>query len=98
MSFILAIIEYKIAIIFYSLVFLIVYLNRKKFDVHGKFIYLYKTKIGINFMDWVSKKATRVVKLIGYAAVAAGFIGMIFTLSMILSLTYNLILNKPGAG
>lgn len=98
MSFILAIIEYKIAIIFYSLVFLIVYLNRKKFDVHGKFIYLYKTKIGINFMNWVSKKATRAVKFIGYAAVAVGFIGMIFTLFMILSLAYNLILNKPGAG
>ena len=98
MSFILAIIEYKIAIIFYSLVFLIVYLNRKKFDVHGKFIYLYKTKIGINFMNWASKKATRAVKFIGYAAVAVGFIGMIFTLIMILSLTYNLLLNKPGAG
>ena len=62
MSFVLAILKYKIAIIFYSLILLIVYLNRKKFDVHGKFVYLYRTKIGVNFMDRVAKKAERLVK------------------------------------
>jgi membrane-associated protease RseP (regulator of RpoE activity) len=98
MSFILALIEYKTAIIFYFLIFLIVYLNRNKFDVHGKFVYLYKTKIGIRFMDVVAKKSGRLVKFIGYAGVVIGFIGMILTFILILLLTYKLVANEPGAG
>jgi|TARA_Y100000310_G_scaffold76158_1_gene72577 membrane-associated protease RseP (regulator of RpoE activity) len=98
MSFVLAIVQYKTAIIFYSLIFLIVYLNRKKFDVHAKFIYLYRTKIGIKLMGLASKKASRLIKFLGHAGVVIGFIGMILIFAMILLLTYKLILNEPGAG
>ncbi|MBW2976816.1 site-2 protease family protein [Candidatus Woesearchaeota archaeon] len=98
MSFALAVIEYKSSIIFYSLIFLVVYLNRNKFDVHGKFVYLYRTKIGIKFMNLVSDRARGLVKFMGYAAIAVGFLGMIFVSVAILSLTYNLILDRPGAG
>lgn len=98
MSFVLALVEYKITIIFYSLIFLIVYLNRKKFEVHAKFIYLYRTKIGISLMSLVSKKASRLIKFLGYVGVIIGFIGMILTFVMVLLLTYKLILNAPGAG
>jgi len=97
MSFVLAILKYKIAIIFYSLILLIVYLNRKKFDVHGKFVYLYRTKIGVNFMDRVAKKAERLVKFLGHLGVIVGFAGMIFILLIILFGAYKLILKEPGA-
>ncbi|RME53238.1 hypothetical protein D6783_02520 [Candidatus Woesearchaeota archaeon] len=36
--------------IFYPLLFLLIYLNRKKFEFPAKFVALYKTKIGINLM------------------------------------------------
>ncbi len=98
MSFVLAILEYKITILFYSLIFLIVYLNRRKFDVHGKFIYLYRTKIGISFMNLVARKARRFIKFIGNLGIAVGFLGMVFTFILILSLTYKLLLNEPGVG
>ena len=98
MSFILALIEYKTAIIFYSLIFLIVYFNRKKFEVHGKFVYLYKTKIGLKFMNLAAKKAGKLIKFLGYAGVIICFIGMLFTFAAILLLTYKLIINEPGAG
>lgn len=98
MSFVLAILEYKTAIIFYSLVFLIVYLNRKKFDVHGKFIYLYRTKIGINLMNRVAKKTRRLLKFFGYISIIAGFAGMIFTFVFLLNLAYKSLLNVPGVG
>jgi len=88
MSFVLTIFEYKTVILFYSLIFLIVYLNRKKFEVHAKFIYLYRTKIGINLMSFVSKKAERLIKFLGHAGVIIGFIGMILTFVMVLLLTY----------
>ena len=98
MSFVLAILEYKTAILFYSLVFLIVYINRKKFEVHGKLVYLYRTKIGISFMNFMAEKARRLVKLLGYFGIVIGFIGMILTFILILSLTYKLLMNEPGAG
>ena len=98
MSFVLAIIEYKTTILFYSLIFLIVYLNRNKFDVHGKFVYLYRTNIGIKFMNLFAKKATRLVKFLGHAGVVIGFIGMILVFVLILFLTYKLLLNVPGVG
>ena len=85
-------------ILFYSLVFLVVYLNRKKFEIHGKFIYLYRTKVGLKFMNWMASKARRPIKFAAYAGIIIGFLGMIFTLVMILSLTYGLILDKPGSG
>lgn len=85
-------------ILFYSLIFLIVYLNRKKFDVHGKFIYLYRTKIGVRFMDLAAKKAGKPVKFAAYVGVAIGFLGMILTFILILFLTYKLLVNAPGAG
>jgi len=98
MSFILGLIEYKTTILFYVLVFLIVYSNRKRFDVHGKFIYLYRTQFGINLMSKLAHRTLRVTKILGHIGTAIGFIGMIFTFIMILFLTYKLILNDSGVG
>jgi len=97
-SIVSVILQFKFPIIFYSLVLLIVYLNRRKFDVIGKFIYLYRTKFGINFMKYVADRARRPVKFLGYVGIFFGFIGMIFTFILILILTYRLLLNVPGAG
>ena len=98
MSFLTGIIAFKGPILFYSLIFLIVYLNRKKFDVHGKFIFLYRTKIGVKLMNTVANKARKLIKFLGYAGVLIGFAGMISTFILILFLTYRLILDKSGAG
>ncbi|MBI2651448.1 site-2 protease family protein [Candidatus Woesearchaeota archaeon] len=94
MSFILALLEYKVTLIFYFLVFLFVYLNRKKFDIHGKFIFLYRTKIGIKFMGIVAKRATKIVKAIGHIAAATGFLGMIFTFIFILFSAYGMLIDS----
>src|SRR3989338_7928152 len=98
MSFILALSEFKFTILFYSLVLLAVYLNRKKFDVHGKFVFLYRTKFGIGLMNSIASKASRLVKILGYIGVIAGFVGMIFTFAVVLALTYKLLLNHQAAG
>ena len=37
-------------VIFYVIIFFLIIKNRKKFDVQGKVIFLYKTKIGIKLM------------------------------------------------
>jgi len=89
--------RYKFTILFYSLILLLVYLNRKKFDVHGKIIFLYRTKVGIKFMKYVASKAGRLIRFLGYVGIYFGFVGMVFIIGFILYLTYNLLLNVPGS-
>ena len=77
---------------------LLVYLNRKKFDVHGKFVFLYRTKFGIGLMKTISDKFSGMVKILGSIGVIAGFMGMAFTFVVVLALTYKLLLNHEAAG
>ena len=68
--------QYKWVILFYSAIILLVFLNRKKFDMHG-LIALYRTKIGLKTMDSWSKKYHEFLKLLGYIGIGAGYVGLI---------------------
>jgi len=92
------ILKYKFILLFYSLVVFLVYINRKKFDFQGKFIALYRTKIGLNIMNSTALKARRILRYVGYLGIFFGFAGMLLTFILILVLTYNLIMNVPGSG
>lgn len=95
--FISTILQYKWTILFYTAVVLLVYFNRNKFDFQGKFIALYRTKIGIKLMDTVSTKAGKLVRGLGYIGIVVGFAGMLVTFGLIAYLTYQLIAKVPGA-
>lgn len=97
MSFLSALLEYKITILFYLAIFILVYLNRKKFDVHGNFIFLYRTKVGIKLMEKVAFRARKLVKVLGYIGVAIGFMGMAATFVLILLSTYKLLIGESKA-
>ncbi len=94
MSFLLALLEYKFIILFYILVFIVVYLNRKKFEVHGNFIFLYRTQFGIKLMEKIGSKARKTVKFLGYLGVVVGFIGMAVTFALIMFSTYKLLIGE----
>jgi membrane-associated protease RseP (regulator of RpoE activity) len=74
------------AIIFYAIIILIVYFNRKKFDIYAKVIALHRMKFGIRTIDRIAKSAPRFFRGIGYAGIVFGFVGMIF-------IVYTLIVN-----
>lgn len=74
--------------IFCIWVFLFLRKNRTKLKKEGIF-YLYKTKIGLKFIDNVAKKYPKALKVIGYISITFGYIAMIF---MIWLLIENLIL------
>lgn len=88
--------EHRFALIFYGSILILLYLNRKKFEVHAKIVYLYKTKIGLNLMDKLAKKYNGFVKILGYSGIGIGFIAMVF---VFLLLTFNLfnLVTKPAA-
>lgn len=83
MDLIPVLLEYKGVIIFYALLFLIIYLNRKKFEFQGKIIAIYRTKLGIALMEKLGKKYRELIKILGYIAIGVGFLGMFVILFMI---------------
>jgi membrane-associated protease RseP (regulator of RpoE activity) len=83
MDLIPTLLQYKWVIIFYTLIFLIIYLNRKKFEFQGKIIAIYRTKLGIALMEKLGKKYEELIKVIGYIAIGVGFLGMFVILFMI---------------
>jgi membrane-associated protease RseP (regulator of RpoE activity) len=88
---------YKWAIIFYTLVIFLIYINRKKFDFQAKFVGLYRTKVGLKFMDKISTKYRELVKLIAYCGIGVAYIGLLVVSFFLIKETIKLIFNVPGA-
>jgi membrane-associated protease RseP (regulator of RpoE activity) len=66
------------ALIFYALILAFFIIKRDKFKIQGKIVLLYPTKIGLNLMDRAAKIKPELLKVIGYAGVIIGLIGMAF--------------------
>ena len=79
------------ALLFYGLLFLFFATYRSKFEVQNKIFVLYKTKLGLNLMDKLSKKIPTFWKYLGYLGVIVGFLGMIIILYTLTLGTYKLI-------
>ncbi len=79
-------------IVFYGLLILFFYKNRKKVKFQGKIIALYRTKLGLKLMDKVSNIIPRILAFIGYVGVVVGFAGMFFIFYILIKGTIKLIL------
>ncbi|KYK24817.1 hypothetical protein AYK26_02970 [Euryarchaeota archaeon SM23-78] len=89
MSFLSVLIEYKWTILFYLIIILLVYLNRKRFDIQAKIIALYRTKIGVRFIDRFVKGKEKLIKMLGTGGIVLGYIGMIAVFYLLFLLLYN---------
>jgi membrane-associated protease RseP (regulator of RpoE activity) len=72
------ILQYKLVILFYLAVIIFLIVKRKRVDVQGKVIFLYRMKFGLKWMDKYASKHREWVILLGYIAAGTGFIGMAF--------------------
>ncbi|MBI2208250.1 site-2 protease family protein [Candidatus Woesearchaeota archaeon] len=93
------------AIVFLVLLSLFVYAKRKNLHTHGLFplIYfsMYRTQIGLKFMDRFAGKFNKTMKFLGYAGILVGFLGMALLSFSLLQNLYNLIATpeaQPGVG
>src|SRR3989338_1829242 len=91
------IVMYKYILIFYLFIILFIVLHRKKIDVQGKIIFLYRTKFGIAWMDKYSTKYREWVILWGYIGIGVGFIGMLFISFFLIKNIYDLIMVPQAA-
>ncbi len=83
--------DHKFVILFYLIIALIITFNWKKFEVQAKFILMYKTRIGIKWMERFGKKHHEFLKILGYTGMGLGFAGMVGITYLIFDGLYNLI-------
>jgi membrane-associated protease RseP (regulator of RpoE activity) len=83
--------SWKFVVLFYVILAIVIYFNRKKFQIESGFILLYKTQFGIAFMDKFAKKHKELLKIIGYVAIGVGFIGMLAISGLLIKGLYDLI-------
>ncbi len=69
--------QFKWIILFYLIIILFLYIKRKNVTVQAKVIVLYRTLLGIRFIERFSEKYREWVKLFGFAGIGIGFIGMV---------------------
>ncbi len=76
-------------IVFYAIVLIYFFKTRKKWEVHG-ILALYRTKLGIKFMDKLAKKFPKTLEILGYIGIVVGFLGMAFTFLMLVKSAVDL--------
>jgi membrane-associated protease RseP (regulator of RpoE activity) len=97
MSFQAFVVQYKWVLLFYAAVALLVYLNRRKFDVEAKFLYLYRTKVGLRLIESLSR-FKRTIQLISKIGIAFGIAGLVWIVGFIGYRTYTVILEPKTIG
>lgn len=83
--------QYKYIIIFYLVVSLLVYLHRKEIDFQAKIIMLYRTALGLGFINKFSTKFKEWVILFGYISTGLGIIGLFVISFVMLKNIYNML-------
>jgi membrane-associated protease RseP (regulator of RpoE activity) len=89
--------SWKFVLLFYIILGIIIYFNRKKFQVESGFILLYRTNFGINFINKFSEKHKEFLKIVGYTAIGVGFVGMIGICGLLIKGLYDLIFVPAAA-
>jgi membrane-associated protease RseP (regulator of RpoE activity) len=89
------------AFAFIALMLIFLYKNKKKIVfqyILGPFLYfaMYRTKVGIKFMDSIAKKYPNLIKKLAYVGIIIGFLGMAFITYTLAANIYNLV-TKPAA-
>lgn len=86
MSFIL----YDIIFLVLFTLFVIIFLYTRKHNLKREgLLYLYRTKVGIKFIDWTTKRFPRLLKIMEYPIVVCGYLLMLFGLFFIFNIAYH---------
>ncbi|MCM2325804.1 MAG: site-2 protease family protein [Candidatus Woesearchaeota archaeon] len=87
-------VQYLPVILFYLGLFLIIYINRDRFEKQG-IVYLYKTKIGLKLMDSWGKKLNSFVKFTAFIGVVIAYLGFFLVTFMLVKNAFDIIIRKP---
>jgi len=74
-------------LVFFAVAGIFLYINRKNLKFE-KPLLLYRTKVGLKVIDYISKKFEKQLKILSYAIIAAGYILMIFMVYLLVQIIY----------
>ncbi len=80
-----------LAIVFYLLLLIFYFFNKNKFEVKGRILFIYRTKLGLKLMDKIAKKFGFVLRPLAYVSTIVGFLGMAFIFYILIKGTFSLI-------
>ncbi|MCF7872211.1 site-2 protease family protein [Candidatus Woesearchaeota archaeon] len=83
--------DWGIAALFYIIIILLIYFNRKKFDIEHKVIALYRTKFGLKLMNFIGAKHPKFIGFLGNVGIYVGFLGMLVMIGFMFFGTYQLV-------
>jgi membrane-associated protease RseP (regulator of RpoE activity) len=94
------------ALAFIILLGIVIYIERKKLILQKVlfpflYIFMYRTKIGLNAMDRLAKKFPRLLKYAGYSFIVLGYAGMVFISYKLVENLYLMYVSEkavPGVG
>jgi membrane-associated protease RseP (regulator of RpoE activity) len=82
-------ITYDIIFLVLFTLFVVIFLYKHKHNLKREgILYLYKTKVGIKFIEWTDKKYGKILKKLQYVIIASGYLLMFFGLWFIIKATY----------
>ncbi|MDI6737480.1 MAG: site-2 protease family protein [Nanoarchaeota archaeon] len=79
-------------ILFYGFLYLFYLKHKDKFTIHGKLLFMYRTKLGLKLMGSISRKFPRIVKTLGFLGVVVGFAGMGFIFVFLIKKTIEFLI------
>ncbi len=84
-------------ILFYLIVGILIFIFRDKFQLESGFILLLRTKLGLKFMNKLSRKYRALIKLFGYSGIGFGFAGMILVSYYLVKSAVDVFVSKTAA-
>ena len=84
--------QFKWIALFYLAIVVFLYIKRKNVTVQAKIIVLYRTLLGIHFIEKFSEKYREWVKLFGLMGIGVGFIGMVLIAFLLISILIQVFL------
>ena len=87
----MAFLDYKWVILFYGGIILLLYIYRKRFESQGPLIKLYRTKLGLKYMDKIGFKHPKVIRILALIGVYVGYLGMAIIVGFIFYGVYQII-------
>src|SRR3972149_1634606 len=85
MSFLL----YDILFLILFTLFVVIFLYKRKHNLKREgLLYLYRTKVGLRFIEWATNKYGKILKKLQYLVVISGYMLMFFGLWFIIKVVY----------
>ena len=82
-------ISYDVAFLVAFTLFVVAFLYSRRHNLKREgLLYLYRTKVGIKFIEWTNKKYGKILSKLQYLIIASGYLLMFFGLWFIIKATY----------